>query len=349
MYTDITFEIFNSCSGSCTGCILSALEKKNYNINLDNILLGIDKIRKYSIVTGNKYRIIFGLADIPKIKWEEQKQIYLKCLENNIQFGLTLTLADEDFNYFEIIKKIIEINDKTIFDFTLDPVRLFNVKFTNYRKNIINFIEQDFKKHIQILLSSYILENFKPKELYEKINIFTKNHDIFIGFSPTIQKYTTEKLQQYDFENCLTFAFEFYNSNLKLKEFMKKELKRCKNIGTYFDFTQLVFHIDENLNIYPQIYSLYGDLIQDKRNFIESLGNIKNSELSDILKSDKLKKISVKNQLYLATSEYNCEECNYFNSCNYNGIGLVLNLYKKNKKKLSSCYGPKNFDILTVN
>lgn len=346
MYTDITFEIFNSCTGSCTGCMLSALERKEYNINIDNILLGIDKIKNYADLTGYKYRIVFGFADIPKMKWDDQQKIYLKCLDNNIQFGLTLTLADEHFDYFSVINNIININDQAVFDFTLDPVRLFNSKFINYRQNVITFFESHFKKHIQILLSSYILDNFTPQFLYDNLKDFIKNNDIFIGFSPTIQNYKTNKFQQYDFEHCLQFSHAFYKCDKNLTHFIKKEIERFKNNGTYFDFTKLVFHIDDNLNIYPQIYSLYGDLIQDKRNFLESLGNIKNCELSDILTNNKLKSISIKNQLYLATSQFDCEQCHYFESCNYNGIGLALNLYQKNKKHLTYCYGPKNFDTI---
>lgn len=306
--------------------------------------MGIDKIKEYSVKTNNKYRIIFSFADIPKMEWENQKLIYEKCLSNDIQFGLTLTLVDENFNYFEVLDKITELNKDVILDLTLDPIRLLNSKFSKYRENINKFIEMETKKHIQILLSSYILEKYSPKDLCEKINFYIKGHDLFMAFSPTIQKFNIEKMQKYDFETCINFVEEFYNSNENLKEFVKKEIERNKNNGSYEDFMKLVFHLDTDLNVYNQVYSLYGDLIQDKRNFVNPLGNLKQSSLYDILNSNEIKKISIKNKLYLSTSEYNCDDCEFLESCNYNGIGLAINLYKKNKRMLKYCYGPKNFN-----
>ena len=344
-YTGITFEIFNSCSGSCTGCMLSSLEKKDYDLDIDTVLLGLKKISEYQATTDTKYRVVFSFADIPKIPWDKQEIIYKECLKNNLQFGLTLTLTDDKFDYFGTLDKIHEINPKTVIDLTIDPVRLLNPKFKKYQENVVKLIQGNFNRHLQILLSSYILDSFKANELYEKITPYIGNHGIFLGFSPTIQKFNSEKLQQYSFDDALRYSQEFYSSSQDLKEFIGRELDRNDNYGSYADFTKLVFHIDTNLNVYNQIYSLYGDLIQDQRNFLNSLGNLRTDNLLNILNTDQVKKASIKNQLYLVRSPYDCEDCEHFDACNYNGIGLALNLYQSNNKKLTSCYGPKSFKV----
>lgn len=338
----ITFEIFNYCNGSCSGCMLNVFERKQVNVfSLEHIILGLNKIHEYSLKSGFKYRPAFSFGDVAKLEWNLQKQIYDKCLELQMPFALTITLVDEEFDYQSVIEKI-NLYPDVIFDCTLDPVRLSNEKFAQYKKNV-EYLSKYPNIHLQTLLSSYVLSKFTPKSMYDIFSKYNLNKPVFLGFSPTIENISHDN-KKYDFKilEAVEFAKEFYKASPVQEQFLQDELERYQSVGDYSYFIKQSFHIDFDLNVYPVIFSLLGDIIQDKRNQIKSLGNLKDKDLHNILNSNQVETLSIKNKLLMDTSSFGCPECKFYEQCKFQGIGMIRSIYKNFEKKINSCYGPVN-------
>lgn len=345
-FTDINFELFNYCNGSCSGCMLNATERKTVDLAspLSTIFNGLEKIQKYGELTGLKYRVIFSFGDVPKLDWEQQLAIYEKTLSLGLNFGLTLTCVDPLFNYDDIIDKIIALpNNNLVLDITVDPIRLINLNFREkYLKNLQSITLKAPHLHLQVLLSNHMMTLFSPEKL---INTLSKigEYSFFLGFSPTIENLNSKDRYGYKLTSAFDYAKAFYNVNEKQKKFLNDELSRFDTTGEYKFFSQQVFHIDSLLNIYPVSYSIYGDIIQDKRNNMKPFGNLMENSLEDILKHDKnMVKMNVINNLEIANSPFKCEECNFFDACTFQGIGIIRKTYKGFEQRAGSCYGPIN-------
>ena len=89
-------------------------------------------------------------------------------------------------------------------------------------------------------------------------------------------------------------------------------------------------------------YTIYGDIIRDTRNNLKPLGNLKAKSLINILNEQNLMKLNIKNSIAMENSPFDCIHCQYFESCSFNGIGLVRHLYKNFEEKVGNCYGPIN-------
>ena len=70
--TDITFEIFNYCNGSCTGCTLSSNDRKLLFLNELGILKGLKKLSDFAKKQEIPYRPVFSFGDVPKLEKEKQ-------------------------------------------------------------------------------------------------------------------------------------------------------------------------------------------------------------------------------------------------------------------------------------
>jgi hypothetical protein len=369
-YTDITFELFNYCNGSCTGCALSSKERKVFELfsSLDDIFKALKKIKDYSNETQLNHRVIFSFGDVPKLDWEIQHSIYNKCLELDLAFGLTLTLVDETFDYISVLHNIYSLfsqsqyrnnknnQESVILDLTIDPVRIKNLLFTkNYCNNIKSAIKINPGIHLQVLLSSYVMSHFTPEKLYQTLCLAIEDKPILLGFSPTLENLEEKQRYHYQIENAFDYAKVFYHVNNIQKEFLKEELKRFKtndleninqtytNNHNYFEFAKQTYHINHRLELFPVSYTIYGDIIRDERNNLKALGNILTKNISDILNEHALTKLNLKNMLAMENSSFGCEQCIYFDSCSFNGIGLVRNLYRHFEEKVGNCYGPINF------
>ncbi len=340
-YTDITFELFNSCNGSCPGCMISSTERKTFSLDTPLLLIknSLKKISNYGQQSGIKYRPVFSFGDVPKLDEQIQREIYLTCIENDMAFGLTMTLVDENFDYETVINNILKNDSDIIFDITIDPFRLDNKKFNKYKENLKMAIKKAKGLHLQILISNSILENYTPEELYSSVKDILNGHPVFLSFSPTIENITKTQYN-YSFINAYEYAKSFYSLNIIQYTLLKNEIERFKSEGDYNTFSQQTFHIDYNLNIYPVCYTIFGDIIQDKRNMLSPLGNISLDSLNSILNNTKIKSLSIKNAIYLENSPYNCEKCEFYKSCIFNGVGLVRNIYKNHEKKIGHCHGP---------
>lgn len=345
-FTDINFELFNYCNGSCSGCMLNSVDRQTVDLAspVETIFKGLSAIKEYGDFMGLKYRVIFSFGDVPKLQWDQQLAIYEKTLELGLNFGLTLTCVDPLFNYDEVIDKIIALdNNKLVLDITVDPVRLLNInQRTQYLKNLQSITKKAPHLHLQTLLSNHVMKLFTPEKLIET---FSKigDYPVFIGFSPTIENLTTKDRYGYELTSAFEYAKAFYNANQRQKQFLKDELNRFETEGEYKFFSQQVFHIDGLLNIYPLSYSIYGDIVQDKRNKMKPFGNIQEDSLVNILHNHKnIHKFNIINNLEISNSPFNCEECEFFNSCTFQGIGIIRKTYKGFEQRAGSCYGPIN-------
>jgi hypothetical protein len=341
--TDVSFELFNYCNGSCTGCMLSSLDRK-YELatSLEDISVALRKLDAYGKKHNVTYRPVFSFGDTFKLKEETLFGVFNICKELDMPFGTTVTCVDVDFadKYTEIAKRIRDNYDVSIIDITIDPFRLKNLnKREQYIKNLLNVMNNSQKLHLQVLLSEAVMNKFTPKDLYECLAILGDKYTFFLAFSPT-----KENLNQigfkYEVTNAYKYVNDFYSVNETMAKFRKQELKRFDNQGKYSDFAKHVFHIDHSFNVYPVNYSVFGDVIRDKRNKLDSLGNLLQDDLENIVTPLKLKKLDILNDLSMDDSPYNCTDCDWFEACTYSGIGLIREVYKEYEFRVGHCYGP---------
>jgi hypothetical protein len=341
--TDVSFELFNYCNGSCTGCMLSSLDRK-YELatSVKDISIALRKLHAYGQKQNILYRPVFSFGDTFKLKEESLFGVFDVCKELGMPFGTTVTCVDADFadKYTEIAKRIRDDYEVSIIDITIDPFRLRTPsKREQYIKNLLNVMNNSQKLHLQVLLSEVVMNKFTPEELYECLSVLGKERPFFLAFSPT-----KENLNQvgfkYEVKNAYKYVNDFYSVNKVMSDFRKSELKRFDNQGKYSDFAKYVFHIDHDFNVYPVNYSVFGDVIRDRRNKLDSLGNILNNDLEDIITPLKLKKLDVLNNLSMENSPYNCTDCAWFEACTYSGIGLIREVYKEYEFRVGHCYGP---------
>lgn len=347
--TDITFELFNYCNGSCSGCMLNSLERTSVNLAapVSDIQKGLLALQKYGSDNNILYRVVFSFGDVPKLKWEELSAILQYTVDIGLKFGFTLTCVDPKYDYEDIINKILAIDDDVIFDITIDPIRIISPKLKDkYIANLKMAISKAPECHLQVLLSNPLMKQLSPQDLADTIAIVTPK-PVFLGFSPTIENLETKDRYGYPLATAYEYAKSFYNTSENKQNFLKAELARFESHGEYKHFTSQTFHIDSFLNVYPIAYSIYGDIIQDKRNNLAPLGNLHTQSLQDIVQNeDALYNINIINNMEILNSPFNCEDCEYFEACTFVGIGIIRKIYKGFEQRAGSCYGPihiKNF------
>lgn len=353
-YTDITFELFNYCNGSCPGCMLNSKERQFFDLSssVELVHKGLERVAEYGKKKGLNYRVVFSFGDVPKLDWSQQESIFKKVVELDLAFGLTLTCVDYGFDYKSVLNKILNISNNLVFDITVDPFRLKNPMFKDMYLDNLRFATKHAPHlHLQTLLSNQMMKTFTPQELIE---IFQEigDYPVFMGFSPTIENLTTKDRYGYELENAFEYAKSFYNSTQRQKDFLQDELDRFSSEGEYKYFAEQTFHIDSFLNIYPVSYSIYGDIIQDKRNNIKPLGNLVEDSIEDVISvnpsikaigtgSNKaIAKLNVYNKLELGSSIFNCSGCSFKSACEFQGIGLIRKTYKAFEQRAGHCYGP---------
>jgi len=341
--TDITFELFNYCNGSCTGCMLSNKEKKyKLSTSLENISIALTKISEYGDKHNILYRPVFSFGDTFKLSEDKLFGVFDICKKLNMPFATTVTCVDANFSdkYLEIAKKIKNNYDDVIIDITIDPFRLKSpTKREQYIQNLLNVINNAKKLHLQVLLSEAVINKFTPEDLYNTLAVLGEKHKFFLSFSPTKENLNNIGFK-YNINNAYQYVNDFYALNNKMTEFKNDELNRFYNKGKYSDFAKYVFHVSHDLNVYAVNYSVFGDVIRDERNKLDSLGNLLKNSLSDILSPVKLKKLDIINDLEMENSKFNCTECCWFEACTYSGIGLIRNIYKEYEFRAGHCYGP---------
>lgn len=341
--TDVSFELFNYCNGTCTGCMLSSLDRKyELAIPVEDISIALHKLAKYGAKHNIVYRPVFSFGDTFKLSEEKLFGVFDICKKLDMPFGTTVTCVDVNFadKYTEIAKKIRDNYEVSIIDITIDPFRLKSeAKREGYLNNLKNVIQNSQKLHLQVLLSEAVMNKFTPAELYETLSAVGSQYTFFLAFSPT--KENLNKLAfKYEVKNAYNYVNEFYSVNESMAKFRKQELRRFDNQGKYSDFARHVFHISHDLNVYAVNYSVFGDVIRDGRNKLDSLGNLLKNDLDEIITPVKLKKLDVLNDMSMEKSSYNCTNCGWFDACTYSGVGLIREVYKDYEFRTGHCYGP---------
>lgn len=343
-YTDITFELFNYCNGSCTGCMLSQKDREvELSQSIENIKATLFKLNDYGLKNNIYYRPVFSFGDTFKYEEKSLFSLFDYCIELKMSFGATVTCVDDKFseNYLLIAKKINEQYSNNVIDITIDPFRLKSPFYKeNYIKNLRNVINNSKKLHLQVLLSDAVLNKFTPKELYDLLKEISTDHPFFLAFSPTLEN--LEKNQyKYNIVNAYQYAKDFYQINDLLLNFYNNEMNRFKNTGKYSDFAKIVFHISNNFDLYPVNYSIFGDIIRDERNKNKKLGNLLINSFEEILSKKELIKLDIKNEMEMDGGVFDCNNCEWLESCTYSGIGLIRSIYKEYEFRVGHCYGPK--------
>lgn len=342
LVTDITFELFNYCNGSCTGCMLSSLDRKyELSTSLNDVSVALNKVAEYGKKNGIVYAPVFSFGDTFKLNEDKLFGVFDICKSLGMPFGTTVTCVDVDFadKYVEIAKRIDANYPNSIIDITIDPFRLRAPKQKEaYIKNLKGVISNSSKLHLQVLLSQAVMNKFTPQELYETLKE-TGEEIFFLAFSPT-----KENLNQlgfkYEVKNAYQYVKDFYSVNEKMSYFLEEEMSRFDNVGKYSDFAKNVFHIDHEFNVFAVTYSIFGDVIRDQRNKLNSLGNILKNDLEEIFTPLKLKKMDIVNDMAMENSTFNCENCGWFDACTYSGVGLIRDVYKEYEFRTGHCYGP---------
>lgn len=286
----------------------------NNDFDFNKIDIALKKIKEHENITNREYRIL--LEDWQNIFNKEDLYTFIELIEDN---NLLLQLS---------------IND------SFKKWNLFNsVKFKKYKLEINIFEYENLEK-----LNSHILDNFEQiyvfiHHKYDSDETIKKLKVIKHNYLPSIYYFTeNERLWAKEIYSKYKPAFE--QSNFDINSFIRAE-------GKYNLATLQRFAINSNLNVYEVAHQAINpefDLLKDK---VKSIGNIFEKSLKEILnKNIIINKNSIKNGMRLhKNKKWNCENCDYINGCEYNGVGHALNIIT-HLNEFKKCLGPKdiNFD-----
>ena len=344
--TDITIELFNKCGGSCTGCMLTLEERQSVNPLMSPTLFGkvLQSINAHADHIGAGYRPVLVFGDFPSMDLDLQKDFINKLKENNVKFGFTMTLVDtkKRDHYMRSLDMILDADDTCIFDYTIDPFRM--QKDDKYVDLLLETKQLAPKYHLQVLLSEAIISRFSPTELKDIIFDGMGEGPTTLGFAPTLSN-LDKKNYGYNVSSASDWAYQFYNSHPLLQKHLKREIERFNSKGEYMDMVGHYFHIGSDGNLYPVSFTMFGDVILDRRNNGKGLGRIQDSSIADIVSKEniRIQKLSAMNGAFMDNSPFNCDQCSFYDSCKFSGIGIIRKHYKSYENKTGSCYGPIDF------
>lgn len=341
--TDITAEVFNYCDGGCSGCALSALERGNFSqiISAEEFDLLAESVSRYGSECDLTFRILLVFGDVPLLGAKKLQEYVDACRKRNLFFGMTVTLANNEANdvYNECLDVIRGLNG-SIVDLTLDPFR-YRAQ-SAYRERVGQWLHSVPNKHVQVQMSDAILKKITPEELSNIIQEGSPDGVGLISFTPS-RSNLFYKQYKYDISAAVSYANKFYRETETGIRFSERELVRFNGKGDYKMFAKQAFHIGKGLNCYPVVYTMFGDVILDERNGFKEIGTLKEASLSDILSSKQIEMLDMKNRVALFDNKYGCEECQWADSCVFNGVGIARKIYMNFDEKKFFCYGPRDF------
>ncbi|MBV6633064.1 MAG: hypothetical protein KI792_08540 [Alphaproteobacteria bacterium] len=342
--TDITIEIFNHCSGTCTGCMLSINERKEVYpvMRLKDFEMVMDKLVEWERQTGLNYRCVLVFGDVPWLPLEVQEQYYRAVTDRGMGLGVTMTMVDDNRteHYARSTKLIREADHEAIFDLTVDPVRL--ERNPDYAKRCRDAIASAHHVHLAILLSEAILTRYSPEALSDLCQKYIGDDPVSLGFTPTLTN-LARKNYSYEVTSAADYAVRFYQSTEGGAKHLERELDRYDAVGDHADFLKQTCHISGRMDVYPVAYTIWGDVILDDRNGGRSLGKLSEEQGLDALVSNIMaKRHSIDAVSWMSRGEFGCEECEFLDSCSFNGIGVARKLYREFESKTGSCYGPRD-------
>ncbi|WP_310622265.1 hypothetical protein [Flexibacterium corallicola] len=344
LFTDITLELYNGCAGSCTGCLLSVAERGQgfplMSISMFEAV--VNQIATYGKSIDLNYRIVLVFGDVPQLPLDALHK-YIEIVQTaGLSIGMTMTLTSE--NYWDVYESklvsIINTCPNIVFDITVDPIRLSRNK--EYGNRLRKACRLAPKVHLQMLLSEALLSKLGPQDLGKELDMELEGRSVSLGFTPTIEN-MGRKNYGYSVDKAAGWATQFYNSTAAGSALFKDELRRFNSSGSYEQFIAQTYHVSSDGKVWPTAYTSFGDVILDYRNKAPALGDLKSTCLDQILKSPTVKRLGIQSYNKLLNSPFSCSECEHFNSCNFNGIGIVRRVYKDVESRLGSCYGPKAF------
>lgn len=342
--TQITIELFNQCKGTCTGCMLTLEERNATNPVMSTHLFGkvLDELHEYGKIIEDDFRPIMSFGDFPAMDPMFQNEFLEKLDQKSSKFGITLTLVDtkKEKQYWDSIDNVLSIDSSAIFDYTVDPFRLKHNKA--YKEVMREAVTRTPHFHMQVLLSEAVLQRLSPEELSEiLVDTFGEGIKVNLGFTPSLSN-IEKKNYGYDVLSASDYYRRFLKTNITLNEHKAKEIKRYNATGDFKDFMSHGFHISGNADVYPVVHTVYGDIILNPKNQGQSLGRLVNTSLEEIFlgENKQIEKLNRYNNVFMETQDFDCYNCEFYESCKFSGIGLIRKTYKYYENRTGSCYGP---------
>lgn len=342
--TDLTIELFNFCRGTCTGCMLSAQERRESNpsLGINDFTLAMQRLRTYAQAKDLKFRAVLTFGDVIWMPLGTLEKYLSAAADHGIRLGSTMTLVDDrEEHYQKAIELLKRYDSSCVFDITIDPVRL--ERNSRYRERIKSAIQSAPHCHTQVLLSEAVIQNYQPEALSNLIVESTGGTSAILGFAASLSN-ISHRNYRYNIKSAAEYAQKYYNGTPQSQKLMQADILRFHHDsnGSYSDFLRQTLHIGNDLNIYPNAYTIFGDVIFDQRNASRAIANIRNLELEEALSSVRLMSMSAINGTQMSTDKtFGCSGCEFLNACTYNGVGMARKIYSDFEIKAGACYGPK--------
>lgn len=359
-----------ACPGSCAGCVLSVLERRESKPSMSETVLGgvlgsVDDYLRTLSGDISKVNITYGIAD--HLIFDADYLIDVcnktsKVLSDNGFVGedssifLSMSLIGKPKN---IKEKLTRLKEGSKFDnpvypvAVLDPKVLRNLRFGEDYKENIRFAKELFGTvDLSINLSAEAIKHITPEELYE----FGEIHgfrEVTINWTPTSGNLdeTTSSLSEIT-KFLLTFS-DLINQRGSLESSFAPVMKRSINsvmcqpennplvAKSVFELVNstadnLIYHslhIDHLGNLFPKFEAI-GDVPQSPRFGYKSMGNVTNTPIVDILSRSMAQ---VKKEMmtpFMKSSA--CQGCKYSAICSVTGYHVYTKVIDS-EYQMKSC------------
>lgn len=341
---DITVEVMNQCAGSCTGCTLSADERRHGQavIGQDEFEAAMAVLARHGKEHGMVFRPVLVFGDMPLMPHATLVGYLGACARHGMPIGVTVTLASEglDDHYARSLELILGHGD-VVLDMTIDPFRLETRK--GYAARVRDALKSNPHNHVQVLLSEVMLNRLGPEALASRLEASIGNHPVSLAFTPT-QVNLMRRQYQFDVNEAIRYARTFYGSRPWHEAHYRREMTRltCAQ-GDYATFAAQAFHVGRGLDVYATIFTPFGDLVLDGRNGIGPIGNLRDGGLDGLALAPRLLALQARNAGWLRHDIYGCGTCDHLEVCGFHGVGLANKLFAGHDSKHGTCYGPRGF------
>lgn len=357
-----------ACPGHCPGCVLSSLERKSQQPDMqwDTLVCAIDKLKEYIPTLSHleKVNLTYGIADHLLMPIEYLIKTYdlgASLIEDTgfkNQYNGVFYTASMIGKHEHIMKKVhalYEHSQKRGVPFyiiaVLDPKHLYHHKFADiYKSNIIDTQALIGKVDLSINLSEEAIDNISPQDLYT----FAKNNhfdEVTINWTPTKDNLQYVYFNQDKLADWLIAFDEILAKDGKMgtsyRPVMRKTINNlmCKTEENYSEsfydglsrnLPELIhksLQIDDKGNIFPK-YEAVGDIAHTPRIGIAPLGNIMQKESIAQLLSQ-----SQRNTEKFVMKQFTkqpCLSCEYNKFCANSGFHIynhVLNSFAEDNIK----------------
>ena len=345
------------CPGKCPGCVLSALERKSYNSDMDIairkriILLLNDYIKNLSYL--EKVNITYGIADHLIMDNDYLFDIYYDAakliVDNHLDTGYNSVFISTSLigKHEKIVNKLKDLHNRYIntgFNVpllliaVLDPIKLYNTKnFSEIYKDNIYEANKLFKRvDLAINLSDDAISNITPQQLYD-FALLNHFDEVTINYAPTKDNF---KYTNIDLEKLSNWLISF-NEILEKQEnistsytpILKKILLNRKNdenlistLSTQIDeVVKKSIQFDHLGNVFPK-FEAVGDVPHNNRFGYSELGNVMEIENLTEFMNEKIP--TIKKNILSSLKNKVCMKCDYIDVCAVSGYHVYNNVFK---------------------